>query len=216
MKAILVIISVLALQYASGTELFIKINRSGMHYAVIGNQTQYNPSNVFRFFDLNQGNAFVQVIDQNTGQTVVNTSVQIMYGQRLVLEFDAFGAVVMQQNIPIQPINWYTSNTTNSNFGSGLPQIISTDAFPQFLQQLDQESFDSKKLDISKKYVDKTMLTASQIAEIAKKYEFDSYRLDWAKHAYKRCIDPANYFLLKPIFTFQSNYHALEKYVEEN
>jgi hypothetical protein len=85
--------------------------------------------------------------------------------------------------------------------------------FTQFLNSLDKESFDSKKLDKAKKYIDKENLNASQIADIAKKFSFDSNRLDWAKYAYTKCNDKANYFILKEVFSFSTSYDDIEEYM---
>lgn len=215
MKILFMILSLLIFLSSNANELFVKYNNSQNHYAVAGNQIQYNQINVFRFFDLNQGNTQLKLINQSTGSSSINITVQIKSGHRVIIEFDELGEIQMLQYIPIQTNNWYTSNTS-TNTSVNITPVNNNDSFKLFLQEMDKESFDSNKLNLAKKYINKTMLSTHQIGEIARKFYFDSYRLDWSKYAYNRCIDPENYFLLKPYFTFQSNYNLLEEYIDED
>ncbi len=129
------------------------------------------------------------------------------------------------QNVIVEYSNWYTpiqnglgvnnGNVVypNTNQNSTVNNQYNQQMFTQFLNSLDKESFDSKKLDKAKKYIDKGNLNASQITDIAKKFSFDSNRLDWAKYAYTKCNDKANYFILKEVFSFSSSYDELEEYM---
>lgn len=111
---------------------------------------------------------------------------------------------------------WPNNGYPNGGYGNGWPNggYGNSAAFDQFLTALEDESFDSGRLEMAKSYVNQTNLSAQQIADISKKFGFDSYRLDWAKHAYGKCYDKANYFLLKSTFDFSSNYSALVEYTE--
>jgi hypothetical protein len=219
MKSILCCLFICISGIVNASELFVKVNKIGAFYAVVGNQTQYNSSNIFRFFDLNSGFVNLQIVDQYSGSFLMNKNFSLGMNQRVVVEVDQFGNSTVIETVNIQTPNWYTSNSINSsNFPSGNNPIPGTgmhDSFQQFLNMLNQESFDSKKLTEAKKYADKTMMSSQQITEVAKLFSFDSNRLDWAKYAYKKCYDPANYFLLKPVFSFQSNYRILEEYIEK-
>lgn len=219
MKSIFTFCAILFLSFHSkASELFIKINKSGSFYAMIGLQTHYNNSNTFRFFDLPQGLNDIKIYYNNTSDLFYSGSINLDYNQRVVCEIDAYGnlVVIQKQNLIIQ--NWYTSTPQQGNFGSFNDQTFvntnpNSSAFNDFIKMLSEESFDSGKLEKSKNYISKTTLSAAQIAEIAKQYSFDSNRLEWAKYAYQYCYDKQNYFQLKPTFSFSSNYNDLEKYV---
>lgn len=225
---------VLTTQLSFGAELFIRVMRSGTHSATAYNQTQSNTTNIFRFFELPGGNTNILVRDQQSGYNIFNGFVHIAGNQRVIAELDYSGNLQIIQMIGIGNTNWYTSTPgnvvcnpypnngypgspyPNNGYPNGNGQWGGTDnaAFGQFLQLMDNESFDSNKLELARSYAKKTHLSAQQITDISKKFTFDSNRLDWAKDAYSSCYDKANYFLLKSTFTFSSNYSALEDYIE--
>ncbi|MBI1837114.1 MAG: DUF4476 domain-containing protein [Flavobacteriia bacterium] len=212
-------------------EIYIRVLKTGTHYATVYNQTQYNSTNIFRFFDLPGGNISIQIIEQSTGTFIWNSSMYLNSNQRIVAEIDNAGNLIILQNVTVEYSNWYTpvnsgnslinggtqstfpNNGTNMGNNSGSNAVgVNNQMFTQFLATLDKESFDSKKLEKSKRYIDKGNLNASQIAEIAKKFSFDSNRLDWTKYAYSKCSDKVNYFILKDVFSFNSSYDELEDY----
>jgi Domain of unknown function (DUF4476) len=210
MRAIILLFSIVLATKVQASELFIRVNLSGTYYAATSGQTQYNNTNTFRFFDLSFGNHAVQIFDQSNNSSVLNTQIYVGQNQRVVAEMNQTGSLVIIQTIQISNPNWYTTVTSNA--------VVSTngnvDGFSLFLIKLEKESFDNKKLEKAKKYIDKTSLSSYQINEIAKLFSFDNNRLDWAKYAYASCFDKANYFVLENTFTFSSNYRALEEYVE--
>jgi len=243
-KIYLLAVIALMTQFSFGAELFVRVNRSGVHVATAFNQTQTNSSNTYRFFDLPGGYVSLKISDQQTGYSVYNGSVNVASNQRVVAEIDYYGNLQIIQTIAITNSNWYTSTPGTAacttpvsypnngggypNYGGNFPnngyptnaggyyppQNSNDAAFQQFLVMLNDEPFDSNKLDFAKGYANKTMLSAQQVADISKKFTYDSNRLDWTKQAYSRCYDKANYFLMKSTFTFSSNYSALEDYIE--
>lgn len=222
MKTILLLIGIAFSSFSVySSELFIRVARQGVHTAVVYNQTQSNPTNIFRFFDLPSGNTSIQIIDQQSGSIVYNTSIFLANNQHISAELDLSGNLVIVQTMTVNQMNWYScvySNSSNGNvFGNGTNSQqtnANNEAFNQFLLSLDKEGFDSNKLSKSKAYINKGNLSAQQITEISKKFSFDSNRLDWAKYAYNRCYDKANYFLIKDTFAFLSNYTELEKFID--
>ncbi len=197
------------------SEVFVRVNKAGSYYASSGGQTQYNPSNTFRFFDLAPGNVYLQIADQNNGSLLYSGNLTLGANQRLVAEIDHYGSLRIVQTLTVFQQNWYSFNeqyaVTNQNPYGPYASDISL-----FLQQLDKESMDSSKLRFAKSYVDKGWFTATQIAEICKRFTFDSNRLDFAKHAYARCSDPQNYFVLREFFTFSSNFSDLQDFVDQH
>ena len=205
-------------------ELFIRVTRPGMHYATVSNQTIYNSTNIFRFFDLSGGGNSVSIIDQQSGMPVFNSLVQVQSNQRVICEVDANGNLIVLQQININILNWYTSTQVNnqqgtiapSHPGSGQVIVAAPDPyFQQFIESLKNESFDSNRLQMIDNYLAKSTVSASQINEMAKTFDFDSNRLTFAKNAYKKCYDPQNYFLLQNTFEFSSNYQSLTKWINE-
>lgn len=113
----------------------------------------------------------------------------------------------------------YYPNYPNGNYGNqgnyppNYPNNYGDNQyFNQFLTILRKESFDSNRLKMATNYVNQRQLSAQQIKQIAKLFDFDSNRLQFAKDAYDNCYDQYNYFLLRDVFTFASNYNSLITY----
>jgi len=227
-KMYLLAVIALMTQFSFGAELFVRVMRSGSHIATASNQTQANTSNIYRFFELPGGYTTLQITDQQSGYGIYNGSLNIAANQRVVAEIDYYGNLQIIQTAYIASTNWYTMGNPGNvvinppvtmpypNNGGyyPAPNPSNDQAFLQFLGMIDDEAFDSSKLDLAKSYVNKTNVSAQQITDISKRFTFDSNRLDWTKYAYSKCYDKANYFLLKSTFTFSSNYSALEDYIE--
>ncbi|MGV3630185.1 MAG: DUF4476 domain-containing protein [Bacteroidota bacterium] len=219
MKTLFTLLILLAFHLSvSASELFIRINKTGAYYAMVGLQTHYNNSNTFRFFDLPQGINEVKIYYNNTSNIFWSGTISLDYNQRAVCEVDANGNLIVIQRQTMNITNWYTSTPQQGNYGSYNNQYYGNNSpdnsgYYEFIKLLKEESFDSGKLEKAKSYVSKTTLSAAQIAEISGTFSFDSNRLDWAKYAYQYCYDKQNYFLLKPTFSFSSNYTSLEDYI---
>ena len=213
------------------SELFLKVNRSGNFQVSISGQVQTNSTLIYRFFDLASGSTQVTVTDTYTNSVVFNNYVQIPANSRVVAELNSYGTLSIIQTMPISVTNWYNSQIVGTvvnnpgggyqdpNYGGGYgtgtvydPQAEA--GFQQFLTFLDTQSFDSNKLEEGKKYCALSNLSAQQISQIAKKFSYDSNRLEFAKAAYATCRDKANYFLLKSTFQFSSSYTDLEEYIK--
>ncbi len=212
----LLIICALPLQLLS-SELFVRVNASGFHYATAENQTQYNLTNIFRFFDLNSGNITLNIKKQGSNQQVCNRVISLAANTRVIVEVDGFGNFIVIQTQTIQQINWYTTQVVGQYSGGSIGNnTTSNDAsFQEFLKLLKNESFDSNRLKEVSKYVTKMQVSAAQVADMCRTFTFDSNRLEAAKQAYASCYDKGNYFLLKEVFTYSSNYRELEEYIEK-
>lgn len=77
---------------------------------------------------------------------------------------------------------------------------------------IQQTGFDETKLSTAKEIAGANCLYAAQVAEICKLFGFEETKLDFAKYAYKRCIDPQNYFKVNTVFGFDSSKEELSKF----
>lgn len=213
MKTILFFLAFIFTNFvANSAELFVRVLQTGIYYSSINNQTQYNTTNIFRFFDLPGGNMNLKIVNQQNGSILYNSFLSLESSQRIVAEIDFNGNFTIIQLGAVNCVNWYTSYYNTNTFN--LNTTTTTNEFDAFLVSLDHESFDAKRLEKSKIYGDKVPLTSAQIVEISKKFSFDSNRLDWTMYAYGNCTDKANYGLLKNTFIFQSNYTSLENFIK--
>ena len=95
------------------------------------------------------------------------------------------------------------------------PMAMSEADFSVALGIVQRESFESTKLSAAKQIASRNLLTAHQIERLCRCFEFDNTKLDFAKFAYDRCVDPERYYLLHDVFTFDSNKKSLDKFLEQ-
>lgn len=235
MKTIITLLALCLTSLSFASELFIRVNRSGMHYATVSGQTIYNSTNIYRFFDLANGSVYLQVYQQNTNSQVFNSTINLGMNQRVIGEIDQNGNLTILQTIQISNPNWYSTVVTNDPNqngggtwngngngygtgtwnGNGQNSSIDNTSFNLFIEDLKKESFDTKRQERAIAYVTKANLSADQIGQILKTFTFDSYKIEIAKKAYSRCFDKQNYFIWKSAFSFESNYRDVEEFINE-
>jgi hypothetical protein len=93
------------------------------------------------------------------------------------------------------------------------PQVMDNYSFQQLKMTIANASFESTKLTIFKQALAYNFFTTAQVRELMCQFTFDSYRLDVAKLAYPKTVDPNNYFLVNNAFTFSSNVYDLNQYI---
>ena len=77
------------------------------------------------------------------------------------------------------------------------------------MQVLNQQSFDDKKLEIAKLCVVLGHFCVEDLAKIAAAFSFDDNRLAFLIFAYDYCEDQQNYYSLRDVFKFRSNFDTL-------
>lgn len=77
------------------------------------------------------------------------------------------------------------------------------------MQVLEQQPFDDKRLEICKLCVTLGHFCTNDLARMAAKFSFDDNRLLFLQYAYDYCEDPENYYALRDVFSFRSNFDTL-------
>lgn len=80
---------------------------------------------------------------------------------------------------------------------------------------ISEENFDDKRLSTAKRIITVNSMSTRQIAGICRLFTFEAKRLDFAKFAYRYCVDPNKYFLLDEVFTFEASKEELYKYIQK-
>ena len=70
-------------------------------------------------------------------------------------------------------------------------------------------SFDEKKLEIAKLCVVLGRFCVDDLTRLAQVFSFDDNRLTFLIFAYDYCPDPQNYYALRDVFAFRSNFDTL-------
>lgn len=243
MKTIITLLALCITSLTFASELFIRVNRAGMHYATVSGQTIYNSTNIYRFYDLTNGSVYLQVYQQNSNIQVFSSTINLGMNQRIVGEIDQNGNLTIIQTLQISTPNWYSTYVTNDPSqngggtwngngngngngtwngngngtwnGNGQNTPVDNASFNLFIEELKKESFDPKRQERAIAYATKANLSADQIGQILKTFTFDSYKIEVAKKAYPKCYDKQNYFIWKSAFTFESNFNELEEFINE-
>lgn len=85
--------------------------------------------------------------------------------------------------------------------------------FNRMMEQLRNESFDSRRMEIAKQMIAGNGVNTDQLAAIARLFSFDSNRLEFLKWAYDYCTDKQHYAILTSEFTFGSNADELLRFL---
>ena len=220
--------------YAYGyAEVFLRIPEQGYFSIEIGDQKISNASGKFRFFDLMPGNNVISIYERNF--LVYRTRINIKNNTRLVLDYFTHQGLYLLGTYNLR--NNYGNvwnDTWNSPYGNGngnswdpyddyqndygygdtYGNVMSDREFSSFLQMLKKQSFDDRRLDFLKSQLSRTDFNTRQIKSIMKEFSFDKNRLEFAKMAYRNCVDKRNYFELYDAFDFESYARELNKFVQ--
>jgi len=91
---------------------------------------------------------------------------------------------------------------------------MNTGDFNRALSIIQNESFENSKLNTAKQISSNNNLCVSQIVQICRLFSFEQTKLDFAKYAYRYCVDPNNYYLLNDVFSFAASKDELRKFIE--
>jgi len=82
------------------------------------------------------------------------------------------------------------------------------------LDVMKKQSFDDNKLEIGQLCVTLGHFCVDDLARMAALFSFDDNRLKFLRYAYDYCEDPQNYYALRDVFSFSSNFDELMKTVQ--
>jgi len=85
--------------------------------------------------------------------------------------------------------------------------------FSRAISVIQKESFEDSKLNTAKQMTSNNRLCVSQIIQICGLFSFENTKLDYAKYAYRFCVDQNNYYQVNEVFTYSSSKDELRKYI---
>lgn len=74
------------------------------------------------------------------------------------------------------------------------------------LQAIKNQSFDDKKLEIAQLCVTLGRFCTNDLERMARTFSFDENRKKFLSYAYYYCTDPQNYYTLRDVFEFRTNF----------
>jgi Domain of unknown function (DUF4476) len=115
--------------------------------------------------------------------------------------------------------NTYDNNRNDSNNGqSGINSnyrgSINYKDFEILKDNIKRNTFEKGKLEAAKSFTKENTLMAKQIAEIARLFDFENTRLDYAKFAYDYAYDRENYYAVASVMNMPNNRKELQKFID--
>jgi hypothetical protein len=93
------------------------------------------------------------------------------------------------------------------------PMSMNQTDFMQLRNSIDRGSFESTKLNIFKQALAYNYFTTGQIRELMSLFSFENSKLEVAKLAYPKTVDPQNYYALNNEFSFSSSVDELGDFI---
>ena len=105
-----------------------------------------------------------------------------------------------------------TSPPPPRNVGCNGTFAMNSGDFQSALTSINKQGFDETKLSTAKNIGSKQCLSTNQVIQICKTFGFEQTKLDFAKFAYNRCSEQANYFKVNDVFGFSSSVEELNNF----
>lgn len=123
------------------------------------------------------------------------------------------------KSIPVyvpEPQTYYPPNTYPTCGTPPLPPKplpMAGYSFTQLMDVIEDQWFESGRLQIAKQALNSNWFTANQVAEMMHAMSFEDTRLELAKAAYYKTVDTENYFIVNKEFWFSSSVDELSRYL---
>jgi hypothetical protein len=79
---------------------------------------------------------------------------------------------------------------------------------------MSNEAFADDQMNVARQALKNSCVTVDQVIDLAQIFTFEDDRLEFAKFAYDRTIDPHNYFEVNSVFTYSSTKDELNEFLE--
>jgi hypothetical protein len=166
----------------------------------------------------------VTIADPLDGQSVNMTLKIVMARYRPLLKFvkctevehnyrAAQDEYVMTYGHPAQAGPAHNDVTDNYQAPALGPTAMDPKSFSDAKKTIAAANFDDTRLSTAKAIINGNYFNTNQVMELCKLFSFDDSKLEVAKAAYVHVIDPANYFKLGNVFSFDTNKQALNDFI---
>lgn len=167
--------------------------------------TNANPANI----SVNAGgvNMNVSISDPNGKSGGVNMNVNLPTGSNM-----SSGSNSTTQTTTTTTTNYGNNDNTQSS-SSGCQYPMDYNSFKSAKETISQTSFDDTKLSSAKSVIAENCLSSDQVVEICNLFINEDNKLAFAKMAYSKTTDRANYFKVTNVFTFDQTKNDLNTFI---
>lgn len=210
----------LSLKAAHFSNLTLNMVENARYEIVFNNQIYGNTGNFFTLNNLAPGRYYMTVSRLSlthwgtVKNMIYNGPIDIPAASEVHARVDRFNKLQLSYS-PIYPINPYNPGHCgiSATYYEPLPLGMHPDHFMQLKNTINNQWFDSGKLQIAKQALAMNSLTSAQVAELMTLFSFESSRLEFAKAAYRSTIDKQNYYVVNNQFSFSSSVRELDRYI---
>ena len=148
---------------------------------------------------------------------VFNNTVTLKPNRHVEVAVLRFGKTAWDESDVVND-NWSQDYNTdpigNTGYNNELnKQPPNTAEFIKIKKAVTDQYFDADKLNFAKTIVKDNWLTADQVSELCKLFNYEDSKLTLAKFAYDHCVDKGNYFNVANTLYYASSKEELMKYI---
>lgn len=193
----------------------------GQFEIIFNNRFMGNTGNSFTMNQVVPGRYFLTInklVPTHWGsqkKLIFNGPIDIPAGSNVNALVDRFNKLQLTYS-PLFPVNQYQPGhcgTPPAGYYEPLPMGMHPAAFSQLKNTIDNQWFDSGKLQVARQGIMNNSLTAAQVAELMNLFSFESSKLEIAKMAFANTIDKQNYYIVNNEFSFSSSVAELDRYI---
>ncbi len=201
------------------SQLNLRIADKGKFEVIFNNLFLGNTGNDFTLNNLAPGRyplTVARTISTHWGlqkKIIYNGVIDIPAGSNVNAEVDRFNRLQLSY-YPIVPPAYTPGHCgTPTGYYEPMPVGMHPTAFGQLKNAVNNQWFESGKLQVAKQGIMSNNLTAAQVAELMQLFSFESSRLEIAKMAFANTIDKQNYYIVNNEFWFSSSVAELDQYI---
>lgn len=97
------------------------------------------------------------------------------------------------------------------------PEAVLGEAeYGDILNRMTESWFEEDRLIIARQAIGNRAISSEQALELAGTFSFESTRLEFAKYAYLKVIDPQRFYIVNDAFSFSSSKRELDEFIQAN
>ena len=111
----------------------------------------------------------------------------------------------------------YDNGRDNRDFNDkGYRNTMNDYDFSNVLRSMEKEWFENNRTKSASQIISTNYFTSSQVKQLLQLFTFENNKLDLAKQAYSKTVDPKNYFMINDVFSFSSSKDELARYIRSS
>ncbi|MGP2570781.1 DUF4476 domain-containing protein [Ornithobacterium rhinotracheale] len=199
------------------SEVFLRIPERGYFAVSIDGQWVANGVGRYRFFEVKPGFSTLSIYQDD--YLIFQTRLRIERGARMVFDFFTNQGLYLLSKERLYSDEYgfgEWDNIWNNPYNQGGGGVYRENPnFKQFMDKLNQNTFDSNKMQFLQSVVPMNVFTSSEIKQILRTFSFDKDRLKAAKLLFDYCIDKQNFYEVYDVFTFEYSKRELMDYLSK-